>query len=94
MHNITAGVVGLRMLRGINVNPAVFVVLAALEVGEAAFRHYDTDEQRDIAVGQAEASALINLGCLAVGMAIMKIPHPSAIVAGLIITFLGPFCDS
>lgn len=90
VHNITAGVVGLRMLRGINVNPAVFVVLAALEVGEAAVRHYDAEEQRDIAVGLAEASALINLGCLAVGTAIMRIPHPAAVVAGLIITFLGP----
>lgn len=89
-HNITAGVVGLRMLRGVNVNPAVFVVLAALEVGEAAVRRYDTEEQRDIAVGQAEASALINLGCMGVGMAIMKIPHPAAVIAGLIITFLGP----
>jgi hypothetical protein len=89
-HNITAGVVGLRMLRGVKVHPGVFVVMAALEVGEAVFRHYDTEEQRDIAVGSAEASALVNLGCMALGTAIMRIPHPATVIAGLIITFLGP----
>jgi hypothetical protein len=90
VRNVTSGVVGLLMMRGISVHPGVFVVMAALEVGEAAVRHYDTEEQHDTAVAHAAASAAINLGCMAVGMAIMRIPHPATVIAGLLITFAGP----
>jgi hypothetical protein len=90
LKNVSSGAVGVLMLRGINVHPGVFVVLAVLEVGEAYLRPTDTQEQHDIAVFQAVGSSAVNLGCMGVGMALMAIPTPVTFVGGLIISTLGP----
>jgi hypothetical protein len=89
-HNLVAGGVGLQMLRGVKVNPGVFVLIAVLEVTEVWLRHYPTEEQHDIATIRAAASASVNLACMGIGMAVMAIPHPAAVIAGLIIMTLGP----
>ncbi len=87
---MSSGAVGVLMLRGVNVNPAVFVVLAVLEVGEAHLRPAATQEQHDTAVWQAVGSSAVNLGCMAVGMGLMAIPTPVTFIGGLIISTVGP----
>jgi hypothetical protein len=89
-HSLTSGIVAVRMLKGLKVSPGVFVVLAIMEVGEAWFRHYDTQEQKDIAVLRAEVSAAIGLACMAIGQAIMMIPHPIATITGFLVMTFGP----
>ncbi len=90
MKNIASGGIGLMMLRGMDVHPAAFVIIAALEVGEAAWRHYDTEEQHDIGMYQAAASAGINLACMGIGMALMAIPTPVTFIGGLILSTIAP----
>jgi hypothetical protein len=90
VHNLAAGGVGLMMLKGLPVHPGVFVVLAVLEVTEAAMRNYETEEQKDIAMYHAAARAGVNLACMGLGMALMAIPTPVTVIAGLIITTVGP----
>ncbi len=90
LKNVSSGAVGVLMLRGVNVNPAVFVVLAVLEVGEAHLRPAATQEQHDTAVWQAVGSSAVNLGCMAVGMGLMAIPTPVTFIGGLIISTVGP----
>ncbi|MGY4765823.1 eCIS core domain-containing protein [Kribbella sp. CWNU-51] len=90
LKNAASATVGVLMLRGMNVHPGVFVVLAVIEVGEAMLRDYETQEQHDIAVIQARASAEVNLGCLAVGSVLMAIPTPVTFIGGLVLTTVGP----
>ena len=90
VHNLAAGGIGLMMLKGLPVHPGVFVVLAVLEVTEAALRNYETEEQRDIATYHAAARAGVNLACMGLGLALMAIPTPATVIGGLIISTIGP----
>lgn len=86
----TSAVVGVRMVTGMRVNPGVFVVMTALEIGEAATGDYDSTWQRDRAIDTAVRNGAVNLGCMAVGEALMATANPVGIVAGVAVMFLGP----
>jgi len=86
-HNVGAAATGVKMVRGIHVGNGVFVVLTLLDVGAALAHDYDSDEQRNVEVTYAVISSALNLGLMVVGQALMKIPNPIAMIAGLIITF-------
>src|ERR1051325_1281862 len=89
-HNIGATVAGVKMIQGIHVSNGVFVVLSLLDVGAALARDYDTEEQRNVEVTYSIISNALNVGLMVAGQALMKVPHPLAIIAGFLISFAGP----
>jgi hypothetical protein len=87
---ITSGIVALRMLRGARVSPGVFVLISALEIGEAVAGDYDSESARRRAVDTAVRNAAVNTGCMVVGELLMATMNPIGIAAGAIVMFLGP----
>jgi hypothetical protein len=91
VHNLIAGAVALKMLRGVPVANEVFVVLAVLEISEAALADYVSDEQRNIAIAYSAVSAALNLALMTIGGAMMlNVEFPPVAVVGFLLTMAGP----
>ena len=90
MHNLLAGAVAVRMVRGLHVGLGTMAVMSVLDFSQALARDYETDEQRNIEVAYSAITNTINFGVMAAGMAIARIPHPATMIAGTLITVLGP----
>ena len=86
----TSGVVGLRMLRGARVGTGVFILIAALEVGEAYAGDYDSATERRRAIDASVRNAAISTGCMLAGEILIATANPIGIAAGAIVMFLGP----
>lgn len=91
VHNVAAGVVAVRMVRGMHVGLGAMAALAVLDIATVASRDYNTEEERNIEIAYSAISNSINLGLMAAGMAIARIPHPVTMIAGTLIAFAGPW---
>lgn len=81
---------GIQMARGVHVGPASFVVLSVLDISYTLAHNYESSDQRDAALINAGIRNGVNIGLMIAGGALMKIPHPAAILAGLALMTLGP----
>lgn len=88
-HNALGISVGLRMVRGIHVNPAEFVVLSALDITQTALVTYENETQRNIEVTYSAIRNGVNLALMVAGGALMRTNHPIAVLAGLGIMMAG-----
>jgi hypothetical protein len=86
--NIEGVAIGVRMMSGVHVHPAEFVVMSVLDVTETALGNYDTPEDRAVALSKTGMREGITLFLMVVGQAMMKSPNPYVVAAGFGIGFL------
>lgn len=87
-HNVYGMTIGARMVGAVHVGPGEFVILAALDIAQTAFRDYDTTAQRNTAIAYSVIRNALSLGLMTVGQFLIQTGHPVGIIVGLGVMFL------